>query len=91
MKYEYSESLQALTEDIARRLFPHVKTSRIKCFKSDNNLSEKVVSRCHSLGKIMQEALSCEGLYALEFIRDKFDDLPTEKTVRIVIDNKTIR
>lgn len=84
VKYEYSESLQVLAEDIARRLFPHIKTSRIKCFRSSGS-SGGSIAKCHALGKIMQVALSCEGLYALEFIREKFDDLSTENKVKVVI------
>lgn len=85
MKYEYSESLQVLAEDVARKLFPHIETSRIKCFRSSGSSGGGVVARCHSLGKIMQQALDCGAFYSLEFIREKFDDLSTEEKVKVVI------
>ena len=85
MKYEYSESIQVLAEDISRRLFPHIMTSRIKCFRSTGTSTSSTIARCHALGKIMQEALSCDAFYALEFIREKFDNLSTEEKVKVVI------
>lgn len=85
VKYEYSESLQVLAEDVVRKLFPHIPTSRIKCFRSLNSDVEGIVARCHALGKIMQQSLGCDAFYAIEFIREKFDDLPTEKKVKLVI------
>jgi predicted metallopeptidase len=83
-KYEYSESLQVLAEDIARRLFPHVPTSRIKCFRNSDP-AVSFFAKCHCLDEIMQKALSCDALYVLEFGRENFDDLETEKKVKVVI------
>lgn len=85
MKYEYSESLQVLAEDVSRRLFPHIMTSRIKCFRSSGTSTKRTIARCHALGKIMQQAMDCEAFYALEFIREKFDKLSTEEKVKVVI------
>ena len=85
MKYEYSESLQVLAEDVSRRLFPHVSTSRIKCFRSSGTSTTKTIARCHALGKLMQEAMGVDAFYALEFIREKFDSLTTEEKVKVVI------
>jgi predicted metallopeptidase len=84
VKYEYSESLQVLVEDISRRLFPRVLTSRIKCFRSSNS-KDTSYAKCHALGKIMQFALNCEGIYVLEFVRENFDNLSTEEKVKVVI------
>jgi predicted metallopeptidase len=85
VKYEYSPSLQALTEDVAKRLFPNIVTSRIKCYRSYDVSVEGVIARCHGLGKLMQAAMDVKGFYALEFIGEKFNDLSTEEKVKVVI------
>lgn len=85
MKYEYSESLQVLAEDVSRRLFPHIETSRIKCFRSYGSSAGGVVARCHALGKLMQQAMDCDAFYALEFLGEKFNKMSTGEKVKIVI------
>lgn len=84
LKYDYSESLQVLAEDISRRLFPYVLTSRIKCLRSEG-VESSVFARCHTLSSMMCVAMDCKPLYVFEFIREKFDVLTTEKKVKIVI------
>ena len=83
MKYEYSESLQALAKDVAVRIFPKIKTSRIKCYRSDEK--SEVASRIHCLGEIMQYALGIEPFYVLEFFNEKFNSLSTEEKAKAVI------
>lgn len=85
MKYEYSESLQVLAEDVSRRLFPHIKTSRIKCFRSYESSVKGIVGRCHALSGFMQKAMDCDAFYALEFFAEKFNEMSTEEKVKIVI------
>lgn len=84
LKYDYSESLQVLAEDISRRLFPYILTSRIKCLRSEGAKSH-VFARCHVLSSMMCVAMSCKPLYVFEFVREKFDKLVTEKKVKVVI------
>ena len=85
MKYLYSESLQLLAEDIANRIFPHVKMSRVKCFRSYGSSTKHTIARCHALGKLMQEAMNVEPFYALEFLGEKFDRMGQEEKVKVVI------
>jgi predicted metallopeptidase len=85
VKYEYSPSLQALAEDVSNRLFPHLISGRVKCYRSYDSPKTQIVARCHSLGKLMQEAMGEKPLYVLEFIGEKFNDLSTEEKVKVVI------
>lgn len=85
MNYEFSPSLQALCEDICKRLFPHVIISRVKCYRSRGTSTKNTIARCHALGKLMQEAMGVDAFYALEFICEKFDKLKTEEKVKVVI------
>ncbi|MDA3836757.1 MAG: putative metallopeptidase [Nanoarchaeota archaeon] len=85
MKYEFSNSLQVLAEDVSLRLFPHIKLDRIKCFRSTGTSTDNTIARCHGLGVLMQEAMGVGAFYALEFIREQFDDLSTEEKAKTVI------
>ncbi len=84
MKYEYSESLQVLVEDVCRRLFPHIETGRIKCLRSYESGIKSYV-RCHALSDFMRAAMEVKQFYALEFISENFNNLDIEKKVRAVI------
>lgn len=83
-KYEYSESLQVLAEDISRRLFPYIETSRIKCYKTSGE-DGRVIARCHTLSELMQRALGIKSFYVLEFMKEKFNLMTTEEKVKVVI------
>jgi len=85
MRYEFSESLQVLAEDVSRRVFPHVRIDRIKCFRSYGSSTKYTIARCHALGKLMQKAMGVDAFYALEFLGEKFNDLDTEEKVKVVI------
>jgi len=75
MKYEQAPDIQLIAEEISRLLFPHVDTSRLKCFRSHGSSSRGTIARCHALGKLMQEAIGIRAVYALEFISERFDKI----------------
>ena len=85
MKYEYAPDLQNIAEEISNLLFPWVNISRIKCFRSFGTSSKNTLARCHSLGKLMQKALGISAFYPLEFISERFDKLPEEEKIKIII------
>jgi predicted metallopeptidase len=85
MKYEFSPSLQVLAEDVSRRVFPHVRIERIKCFRSYGSSTKHTIARCHALGKLMQVAMNVDAFYALEFLGEKFNTMSTEEKVKVVI------
>ena len=85
MKYEYAFDLQRLAEDVSRRMFPHVKIHRIKCFRSYGSSTRRTIARCHALGKLMQLGMGVDAFYALEFITEKFEKLSYKEQVKVVI------
>lgn len=85
MKYTYAEDLQKASEEISRLLFPHVKLERIKCFRSYGSSSRGTIARCHTIGKLLQRALDTEAFYVLEFISERFDNLPEEEKMKTII------
>lgn len=85
MKYEYAPDLQAKAERISKLLFPHVKIERIKCFRSRGSSTRGTIARCHALGKLMQKAMGTDAFYALEFLSERFDKMPAEEQMKVII------
>ncbi len=85
MRYEYAPDLQLIAEDISKRLFPHIKMERVKCYRSYGSSTKRTIARCHALGKLMQKAIGVEAYYALEFLSAKFDKLSKEEQVKTII------
>lgn len=85
MKYEPAPDLQIIAEEISRMLYPHVITERVKCFRSYGTSSRGTIARCHALGKLMQKALGVKAHYALEFIHERYDKLPEEEKLKVII------
>ena len=84
MKYEFSPSLQLLAEDIAMRIFPHIKMGRVKCFRSKGSSTRRTIARCHALGKLMQKATGLEAHYAIEFL-DHFEKMSKDQQDKVII------
>ena len=85
MRYEFSPSLQVLAEDIATRIFPHIKIDRVKCFRSYGSSTKHTIARCHALGKLMQKAMDVPAFYALEFLGEKFNKMSQEEKIKVMI------
>lgn len=85
MRYEYAEDLQEIAEEISLMLFPHVKISRIKCFRSFGSRSRGTIARCHTIGKLMQKTIGVDAHYGLEFISERFDKLSKEEQIKTII------
>ncbi len=85
MKYEPAGDLQKIAEEISKILFPHVRTERIKCFRSYGSSTKRTIARCHALGKLMQKAIGIEAYYALEFLSERFDKLNEEEKIKTII------
>ncbi len=85
MKYEYAPDLQKIAEEISHILFSHVKLDRVKCFRSRGSSSRGTIARCHTIGKLMQRAMNIDAHYALEFISERFDKLPEEEKIKVII------
>ncbi|MEK6875098.1 MAG: putative metallopeptidase [Nanoarchaeota archaeon] len=85
MKYELAPDIQAKTQEISKILFPHVRLDFVKCFRSYGTSSRGTIARCHGLGKLMQKALGFKAFYVLEFISERFDKLPEEEKIKVII------
>ena len=85
MKYEEAPDLQAIADEISRMLYPHIKLARMRCFRSCGSSSRGTIARCHALGKLMQRAIGVPAHYALEFISERFDKLPEEEQIKVII------
>lgn len=85
MKYESAPDLQAKAEEFCRILFPHVKTWRIKCFRSFGTSSRGTIARCHTIGKLMQKTIGVKAHYGLEFISERFDKMSQEDQLKVIL------
>ena len=84
MKYEFAPDLQIIAEDVAKTLFPHIKTERVKCFRGYGSSSKRTIARCHTLGKLMQKAIGIPAYYAIEFL-ERFEKLSEEDKIKTII------
>src|SRR5512133_1734197 len=85
MKYEYAEDLQKIAEEISTLLFPHIQMERVKCFRSFGSSTRGTIASCHALGKLMQKTIGVKAYYSLEFITEKFERLPEEEKIKVII------
>jgi len=85
MKYEFAQDIQEIAEEISGLLFPHIKTERVKCFRSYGSSTKRTIARCHALGKLLQKAIGIEAYYALEFLCPRFDKLKKEEQIKTII------
>jgi len=85
MKYEFAPEIQKIAEEISTFLFPHVKIERVKCFRSFGTSSRRTVARCHTIGKLIQKAMGTDAFYVLEFLSERFDKLPEEEKIKVII------
>ena len=85
MRYEFAQDIQVKAEEISRLLFSHIKTDRIKCFRSYGSLSRGTIARCHTIGKLIQKAMNVGAFYVLEFISERFDNLSEQEKIKVLI------
>lgn len=85
IKYQYAPDLQKKAENICAILFSHILLDKVKCFRSTGSVSQTTIARCHTIGKLMQKTIGCEPHYALEFLSEKFDKMPTEEQTKVII------
>jgi len=85
MRYEFAPDIQRIAEEMSRMLFPHVKMSRVMCFRSYGTSSRNTVARCHALGKLMQKAMGTEAFYSLEFLSERFDKMSQEDQIKTIL------
>ncbi len=85
MKYIYAPDLQARMIAIVKTLnMDHVDVLRVKCFRSKGSSTKRTLARCHTVGKLMQQAMNMPAHYAIEFL-EKFESLSQKEQDKVVI------
>ncbi len=85
MKYEYAADLQSRMVKIIHALgMDHVDVNRVRCFRSKGSSTKRTIARCHTIGKLMQLAMSAKAHYAIEFL-ERFDKMSKEDQDRVII------
>ncbi|MCS7134460.1 MAG: putative metallopeptidase [Candidatus Pacearchaeota archaeon] len=86
IRYEEANDLRRKIEEIINVLeLKHIKLERVFCFRSYGSNARGIIARCHSLPKILQEALKTEPAYVIEVIAEKFEKLSEEEKTKILI------
>ncbi|MEM3074644.1 MAG: putative metallopeptidase [Candidatus Pacearchaeota archaeon] len=85
IKYYFDNELHNRVISISNKLFPHIKTERIKSIRSYGSSSKNTIARCHALGKLMQMVIGTKAYYGIEFISEQFDRLSKEEQDKVII------
>ena len=85
MKYEYASDLQFRMIEIVELLgMSHIDVTRVKCFRSKGSSTKRTIARCHTVGKLMQKAMSVPAYYAIEYL-ERFDKMSKEEQDKVII------
>lgn len=86
ISYGTAEDVQKEVEKIVHVLeMKHVDLTRVFCFRSQGTGSRNIIARCHSLPKILQQALAIEPAYVIEVISEKYDKSSEEDKIKTLI------
>jgi predicted metallopeptidase len=86
MKYEPAFDLKQKALDIVNKLcLEYIKPESFECFRSKGTSTSRVIARCHGLNKVMQLGLKRPAFYVLEFLSERFDKMPEEEQVKVII------
>jgi len=85
IKYIYAEDVKQKIEELISVLeFKHVNKEKLFCFRSFGTKS-RAIARCYGLSKIWQAALQTQPSYIIEVISERFDSLPEEQKLKVLI------
>jgi len=85
VKYTEAPDLQDRMTEIVETLgLNHVDTNRVKCFRSKGTSTRRTLARVHTVGKLMQKAMSVEPHYAIEFL-EIFEKLSENEQDKVII------
>lgn len=86
MRYERADDIERRMHDIILKLgMNHVQVGNVACIRSHGSSSRRTIARCHALGKVMQKAMDRRAFYVLEFLSERFDRMPEEEKIKVVI------
>ncbi|MEA3329137.1 MAG: putative metallopeptidase [Nanoarchaeota archaeon] len=85
IKYFDAPDLKERMNEIVEVLgMNHVNTSRVGCFRSKGSSSKRTIARCHTLGKLMQQAIGTPAFYTIEFL-ERFEKLSKQDQDKVII------
>ncbi len=85
MKYTFAPDLQARMLAIVAALnMQHIDTARVKCYRSFGSSTKRTLARCHTVGKLMQQAMGMPAHYVIEFL-EKFESLSQKEQNKVII------
>lgn len=87
IKYHAAPDIQKVAEEVVGMLeWNHVKLEHVAFLRSTGSKARMTIARCHALGKAMQVGMGRKkGFYLIEVISEKFDRLPVNEQVKVII------
>lgn len=87
IKYESASDIKRIAEEIICTLnWDHILLEYVAFIRSRGSSARQTIARCHALGKAMQIGMGRKkGFYLIEVISEKFDALPQEEKVKVII------
>jgi predicted metallopeptidase len=87
IKYEKADDIEKVAREIVGMLnWNHVALEHVAFIRSRGSTARRTIARCHALGKAMQIGMGRQkGFYLVEVISEKFDRLPDDEKLKVVI------
>ncbi len=86
ISYHPADDLDEMVREVIKKAgMSYIDPDRVLCFRSRGSRSKRVIARCYSLPKIWQMGLNTSAHYIIEVIAERFDRLPHEEKVKVVI------
>jgi predicted metallopeptidase len=87
IKYKQAPDVQEVAKEIVYSLdWDHIFLEHVAFIRSFGSTSRRTIARCHALGKAMQIGMGRKkGFYLIEVISERFDKLPEEEKIKVVI------
>ncbi|MCL6500545.1 MAG: metallopeptidase [Candidatus Pacearchaeota archaeon] len=86
IRYENADDIKRKIELIIKVLeLKHINPARIYCIRSHGSSSRGIIARCHSLPKIMQQALNTEPAYVIEVVSENFCRQKEDEQIKTLI------
>lgn len=80
--YDIEQNIHNIVESLGLN---HVDLTRVICIRSHGSTSSRTIARCHTMSKIIQQALGLEAHYVIEVISERFDRLSSEEKIKTLI------
>ena len=85
MNFHKAPDIQQKLDHLLQNLeFPHIDGQRIFAFRSDGSKA-RAYARIWSLPRVWQQALEIDAHYVIEVISEKFDPLPNDRQLKVLI------